>query len=125
MPKHTKTTVPPVVAAEFAHKRVLIVGGDRRREQLARLRAAFPTTRFTWRPTSQHDTRPDAFARAMQSGRYDAAIVLWGLARHAHTKAARRLASELGLPLLWCHRPTAAAIVAQVQAHHAARGLPK
>lgn len=125
MPKQKKTTVPPAVAAEFAHKRVLIVGGDFKRQQLDRLRAAFPTTRFTWRPTRERDPRPRAFAGAIASGQYDKAVVLWDLARHAHTKSARRLASQSGLPLLWCHRPTIAAIIAQVQSHHAARGLPK
>ncbi len=112
--------VPTVVADKMASRRVLIVGGDRRREQLARLCEAFPTTTFVWRPTRESDARTDSFERLITGVETDIVIILL-LARHAHTKGARRLCSACGKPLLWCRRPTVAAVVRAIEQHCAAR----
>lgn len=112
--------VPPVVAETMASRRVLIVGGDRRQMQLARLCEAFPTTTFVWRPTRESDARTVSFELFIRGAEIDIVIILL-LARHAHTKGARRLCSACGKPLLWCRRPTAAAVVRAIEQHCAAR----
>lgn len=112
---HTQV-VPPFVAQALANRRVLIVGGDCRREQLARLRETFPQTEFVWRPTRESDASTSTFDRLVVCDSIDIVIVLM-LARHSHTKGARRLCSACGKPLLWCWRPTAAAIIRAIEQH--------
>lgn len=103
--------VPSKVAAFMAGRRVLIIGGDCRPEQLERLQAAFPTTEFIWRPTRQSDASLTAFEHLIARPDVAVIIVLHGLARTAHTKGTRRLCSGIHKPLLWCRRPTVAAVV--------------
>ncbi|MGD9791771.1 MAG: hypothetical protein AB7K52_15435 [Phycisphaerales bacterium] len=103
--------IPSEVAAMLAGRRVLIIGGDCRPEQLRRLQAAFPTTEFIWRSTRQSDASLDAFEHLVARSDVAMVIVLHGLARTAHTKGTRRLCSGIHKPLLWCRRPTVAAVV--------------
>ncbi len=112
--------VPFRVATAMAFRRVLIVGGDCRPGQLARLRKAFPDTSFVWRATRESDPRSDAFERFIGCDETDIVIILL-LARHSHTRAARRLCSAWGKPLLWCWRPTVAAVIRAIEQHHSAR----
>lgn len=112
--------VPSAVASAMAFRRVLIVGGDCRAAQLARLRKAFPETSFVWRTTRESDPRLDTFERFIGRDEIDIVIILL-LARHSHTKGARRLCSACGKPLLWCRRPTVAAVVRAIEQHRAAR----
>ena len=103
--------VPAEVARFLDGRRVLIVGGDCRPEQLRRLRAAFPATEFSWRPTRQSNASLEAFEQQIAQCDFSVVIIIYGLARTAHTKGARRLCSMLHKPLLWCRRPTVAAVV--------------
>ena len=113
-------STPSAVTVAMTDRRVLIVGGDGRSQQIERLREAFPTTTFEWRTTREADTRTDAIERLILNGGFDIVIILL-LARHAHTRAARRLCSTCGKPLLWCRRPTTAAVVRAIEQHRAAR----
>ena len=99
------------VFAALAGRSVLIIGGDRRTYQFRRLNAAFPTTRFEWIPTRSSDPSVDRFADRIFDPEVACVVVLHGLARTAHTKGARRLAARAGKPLLWCWRPTVAALI--------------
>lgn len=107
----SKSDIPPEVAAYMATKTVLLIGGDRRRTQLERLKSAFPLTRFIWNPTRQSDASLDSFRQVILRDDIDLVIVLHGLARTAHTKGTRGVCSAIHKPLLWCRRPTPAAIV--------------
>lgn len=120
MSRMRKVSTPSAVEAAMTDRRVLIVGGDGRSQQMERLQGAFPTTEFEWRTTREADTRTDAIERLIRNGGFDIVIVLL-LARHAHTRAARRLCSTCGKPLLWCRRPTATAVVRAIEQHRAAR----
>lgn len=120
MSRMQKFSNTSAVEAAMTDRRVLIVGGDGRSQQIERLREAFPTTEFEWRTTREADTRTDAIERLIRNGGFDIVIILL-LARHAHTRAARRLCSTCGKPLLWCRRPTAAAVVRAIEQHRAAR----
>jgi hypothetical protein len=103
--------IPSEVAAHLEGRHVLIIGGDCRTDQHKRLREAFPKTEFTWRTTRQSDASLDAFEHLIASPDFAIVVVLHGLARTSHTKGARRMCSEIHKPLLWCRRPTVAAIV--------------
>ena len=120
MSRINKFFTPSAVEVAMTDRRVLIVGGDGRSQQIERLREAFPTTEFEWRTTREADTRTDAIERLIRNGGFDIVIILL-LARHAHTRAARRLCSTCSKPLLWCRRPTAAAVVRAIEQHRAAR----
>jgi hypothetical protein len=99
------------VFAALAGRSVLIIGGDRRPDQLRRLTEAFPSTRFEWIATRSSDPSLDRFAKRILDPAIACVVVLHGLARTAHTKGARRLASKAGKPLVWCWRPTVAALI--------------
>ena len=120
MQTHSENQIPLEVAARLAGRHVLIVGGDCRSEQLRRLQAAFPTTKFIWRTTRQTDASLDAFEHLIVRPDVAMVIVIHGLARTAHTKGARRLCSDTHKPLLWCRRPTVAAVVRALSASRVA-----
>lgn len=113
-------SIPSQVADSLTGRLVLLVGGDRRPDQLARLQAAFPRTRFRWCPTRDSDASLNAFEHLIHHEKVAIVIILHGLARTGHTKGARRLCSKIHKPLLWCRRPTAAAIVRALSAHRLA-----
>lgn len=104
-------TIPSTVVAYLERKTVLIIGGDKRPEQILRLKATFPATQFIWLPTRRSDASLDSFRQAILRDEVDVVILIHGLARTAHTKGTRSLCGEIRKPLLWCWRPTVAAIV--------------
>ena len=104
-------SIPSHVADQLADKLVLLIGGNRRPDQLARLQATFPRTRFHWCPTRESDASLSTFEHLIELEDVAFVVILHGLARTGHTKGTRRLCSSLHKPLLWCRRPTAAAIV--------------
>jgi hypothetical protein len=114
MDSKSEIDVPAEVAAQLDHQSVLIIGGNRRSDQLKRLQSAFPSTRFIWQPTRQADASLCAFERLIARADVSLVIILYALVRTSHKKGARRLCAVAHKPLLWCKRPTAAAIVQAV-----------
>lgn len=106
-----RNSIPSHVADRLAGKPVLLIGGLCRPDQLARLQVAFPRTRFRWCPTRESDASLGAFEHLIKLEEVAFVVILHGLTRTGHTKGARRLCSGIHKPLLWCRRPTAAAIV--------------
>lgn len=104
-------SIPSDVVGMLSGRLVLLIGGDRRPDQLARLQVAFPNTRFIWCPTRNSDASLSAFEHLICQEDVAIVVILHGLARTGHTKGTRRLCSRIHKPLLWCRRPTAAAIV--------------
>lgn len=107
----SSSIIPLHVSEYLAGRRVLIIGGDCRPAQLRRLQAAFPRTEFVWRTTRQSNASLDSFEHLISRSDVAVVIVLHGLARTAHTKGTRRICSGIHKPLLWCRRPTVAAVV--------------
>lgn len=105
------SVIPSSVAAELRGKRVLIVGGDCRPNQLQRLRRTLPETEFVWHPTRQSDPSFEGLERLVTRSNVHVVMVVHGLTRTAHSKAVRRLCSSHAKPLIWCWRPTPTAIV--------------
>lgn len=111
MSRHFQPDIPHDVTMFMHGRRVLIIGGDARPGQMAALQAAFPTTAFHWHATSQTNASLSAFRHLIADPSIHVVLLVYGLTRTAHTKGTRGMCSRLGKPLLWCYRPTPAAVV--------------
>lgn len=103
--------VPSHIKDVMDGKHFLIIGGDRRPEQLRRLLSTFPKTTFSWKTTRKNNAALGHIARLITDPIFSHVIILHGLARHGHSLGARRICSEIGKSLLWCWCPTPAEII--------------
>jgi len=102
---------------QLENKRVLLIGGNRKPEQFARLKRAFPQTLFEWIPTRRNGLRASESISTQRVRGFDYVAIVVGLARHAHSLSVKNLCAEAGVPLLWIHRPTPTALICALSDH--------
>lgn len=101
----------------LVNKTLLLIGGDSRPTQLAILVKSFPHTRFIWRRTRESNASIRGIEHLILRDDVSLVVILHGLSRHGHSLGARQVCSQVGKPLLWCHRPTPTSILRSLLSH--------
>jgi len=107
--------IPLPIASYMDRRRVLLIGGDCRPDQLSRLTEAFPHSTIEWVPTSERNTRTSTYRAIVERFRPGLLVCIFGLLRTQATKELRAICSSNGIPMAYVKRPTPMAIVAAVQ----------
>jgi len=83
---------------------ILIIGGDVRRFQLDKLRAALRGRSVNWIPTRESDPGSSRFEASIGRQETSLVVILCGLIRHQHSSDITRLCRSHGRRLLRLHR---------------------
>lgn len=106
-----------LAAQQLEKKRVLIIGGNRKPEQFARLKRAFPQTLIEWIPIRHTNSKASESILTQGMRGFDYVAIVVGLVRHGHSRSAKKLCAKIGVPLLCLHRPTPTALIRVLSDH--------
>lgn len=91
------------IRAALRGQTLLVVGGDRRQEQLARLRNALEVE-VIYCPTRRSDASSRAFRCQINRNGIVLVVCVVGLCRTDHCRKLHQLCRQLGIPWIDCHR---------------------
>ena len=103
---------------------VVLIGGDRREAQEARLIEELGLKEAIWIPTRPRDASPRAFQSVLRRGDATLVVSLLGLLRHQHARDIRSLCRRLGVPVITVWRsPSPAGIAAAIESQGVAESI--